>query len=120
MTSLSPSKSVIDALEAASGSGPVVMVNLLKFKRGGGSKAYARYAEAFEVLLKRAGGRFLYTGRVAEAVVGEEAWDAIALVEYPSRRVFAEVIRSADYAAIAAFREDGLERTLLYATDPRS
>ena len=115
----SPSQEMLAALAAAPVHGPVVMMNLLKFKRGGGSKDYGRYAQAFEVLLKRAGGRFLYTGRVAEHVVGDEEWDAIALVEYPSRRVFTEVIMSTDYAKIAPFRENGLEKTLLYATDPR-
>ena len=114
-----PSKDIIEALQKAPATGPVVMMNLLKFKRGGGSKTYGRYAEGFGILLTAAGGRFLYTGRIAERVVGQDDWDAIALVEYPSRQVFVDVMTSPDYAKIAPWREDGLEKTLLYATDPR-
>ena len=119
MTSFSPTKDVLDALASAPAKGPVIMLNLLKFKRGGGSKSYSGYAQAFEALLKEAGGRFVYMGRAAELIVGDETWDAVALVEYPSRQVFVDVVTSPAYAKIAALREDGLERTVLYATDPR-
>lgn len=95
------------------------MLNLLKFKRGGGSKAYAKYSNAFQQVLQRNGGRFLYLGRAAELLVGHEDWDAIALVEYPSRKVFLEITSSPEYIALAVHREEGLERTVLYATDPR-
>lgn len=120
MSSLSPSKPVIDAFAQALETGPVVMLNLLKFKRGGGSKDYAAYAKGFESLLQKAGGRFIYMGRAAERLVGHEDWDAVALVEYPSRKAFADVMNSPEYAKIAPLREHGLERTVLYATDPRS
>lgn len=119
MPNHAPDHDMLEALAKAPAAGPVVMMNLLKFKRGGGSKQYGRYAAAFEGLLTKAGGRFLYIGRVAEKIVGDEDWDGIALVEYPSRKVFAEVIGSPEYQAIAPWREDGLEKTLLYATDPR-
>lgn len=119
MSSLSPSDQTVAALQDHPSDAPVVMLNLLKFRRGGGSKAYGRYAEAFEQVLKAHGGRFLYRGRAAERLVGEEDWDAVALVEYPSRQVFAKIVSSPEYAAMAEFREDGLERTVLYATDPR-
>ena len=105
---------------AANPSGaPVVMLNLLKFKRGGGSKEYAKYASEFEKHLNAAGGRFLYLGRAAELLVGDEEWDAVALVEYPSRKVFLEVTGSPEVQALGTFREAGLEKTVLYVTDPR-
>ena len=120
MPTLELSLEQIAALAEAPKSGPVVMLNLLKFARGGGSKSYAQYAEAFERLLTKHGGRFVYRGRAAELLVGEESWDAVALVEYPSRLAFAELIGSHEYAAIAPLRKGGLERTVLYATDPRT
>ena len=119
MSSISPSRDAIAALAASSDHGPVVMLNLLKFKRGGGSRAYSKYSEAFQTVLERHGGRFLYLGRGAELLVGDESWDAVALVEYPSRQVFLEVISKPEYAELAKFREDGLERTVLMATTPR-
>ena len=119
MSSISPSGDAIAALAASSDHGPVVMLNLLKFKRGGGSRAYSKYSDAFQTVLERHGGRLLYLGRGAELLVGDESWDAVALVEYPSRQVFLEVISKPEYAEMAKFREDGLERTVLMATTPR-
>ena len=84
MLSLEPTREQLAAFAAAPSSGPVVMLNLLKFARGGGSKSYAQYADAFERLLTKIGGRFVYRGRAAELLVGDESWDAVALVEYPS------------------------------------
>ena len=119
MNTIHPTEAALQALASNPSSGPVVMLNLLKFKRGGGSRAYARYSDAFQEVLQRHGGRFLYLGRAAEMLVGHEDWDAVALVEYPSRKVFLEVIALPEYAAMARYREEGLERTVLYTTEPR-
>ena len=119
MSNIHPSKAGIRALAQNPSNNPVVMLNLLKFRRGGGSKAYAKYSNAFQQVLERNGGRFLYLGRAAELLVGNEDWDAVALVEYPSRKVFLEITSSPEFAAMALYRADGLERTVLYATDRR-
>ena len=98
--------------------GPFVMVNFLKFKPGGGSKEYGKYGAACAKLIVERGGRFLYNGRVAQKFVGDEDWHAVALVEYPSRKVFLELTTSPEYMEIHPHREDGLEKTLVYATTP--
>ncbi|MFN0119772.1 MAG: DUF1330 domain-containing protein [Blastocatellia bacterium] len=118
--SLKPTTEALAALAANPDNGPVVMLNLLKFKRGGGSKEYGQYSDAFQKLLLEHGGRFLFLGRATELLVGTEDWDAVALVEYPSRQVFLQLTSSPEYRAIAPLREQGLERTLLYATTPRA
>lgn len=120
MSNIHLSRDALKALASNPSQGQVVMLNLLKFKPGGGSKAYARYATAFEAVLVRHGGRFIYLGRAAEMLVGDDTWDAVALVEYPSRKVFAEIIKSPEYDALSKDRDEGLERTVLYATDPRA
>ena len=98
--------------------GPFVMVNFLKFKPGGGSKEYGKYGAAFAKLIAEHGGRFLYNGRVVQKFVGDDDWHAVALVEYPSRKVFLELTTSPEYMEIHPHREDGLEKTLVYATTP--
>ncbi len=98
--------------------GPFVMVNFLKFKSGGGSREYGKYGAAFAKLIAERGGRFIYNGRVAQKFVGDEDWHAVALVEYPSRKVFLELTTSPEYMEIHPHREDGLEKTLVYATTP--
>ena len=98
--------------------GPFVMVNFLKFKPGGGSREYGKYGSAFAKLIEKHGGRFIYNGRVAQKFVGDEDWHAVALVHYPSRKAFVELTTSPEYMAIHPHREDGLEKTLVYATTP--
>ena len=99
--------------------GPVVMLNLLKFKEGGGALEYATYGAVARKLIEEVGGRVLYSGRVDQLLVGEtEDWDAIALAEYPNRKAFLEMVSRSDYVQAAEHREAGLEQTVLMATTP--
>jgi uncharacterized protein (DUF1330 family) len=99
--------------------GPVVMVNLLKFKPRAtyddgeavsGAEAYGRYGAGFAPLLRAAGGRVIYSGAVRGLMIGQvdELWDAVAVVEYPSAEAFGAIIRSPEYQAISHHREAGL------------
>lgn len=99
-------------------SGPVVMLNLLAFESDGGRERYMEYAAAVAPLLERAGGRIVWTGLPAQALLGEESWDLVALVEYPSRGAFLEMIGSAEYQAIAHLRTEALTRGELHPMDP--
>lgn len=98
--------------------GPVVMLNLLKFKSEGGEEAYGRYASAVGKMVAELGGKVLYAGQAMELLTGEERWDAIAIIQYPSRKVFLKMISTPEYQAAHADREKGLERAVLYATKP--
>lgn len=97
---------------------PFAMINFLRFKPGGGSKEYGKYGAAFAKLLEAIGGKFVYRGRVVRRFVGEDDWHAVAVVHYPSRRSFYELTTSEAYMKIHEHREDGLEKTLVYATAP--
>lgn len=118
MSTIVPNPEALQTFVTSSDEGPVVMLNLLKFKPDGGAEAYGRYAEAVQKLVEKRGGRILYAGRAQELLVGEETWDSIVLVEYPSRKVFLDMVTSAEYQAVHGDREAGLERTVLYATKP--
>ena len=98
--------------------GPVVMLNLLDLKPGGGRERYAAYADAVAPLLERAGGRVLFAGEGNAALIGPSKWDLVALVEYPTRRAFVEMISSPEYQAIAHLRTEALERSELHPLDP--
>lgn len=118
MSDIRGEEAVREAFVAADPDGPFVMVNFLKFKPGGGSKDYGKYGTAFGQLIKAYGGEFLYNGRVAQRFVGDDDWHAVALVRYPSRKAFQELTSSEAYQKIHPFREEGLEKTLVYATVP--
>ena len=117
MHPLHPTPESFHAFASSPEQGPVVMLNLLKFKPGG-ERLYNRYGKNFARLAEPKGVKILYIGNAAEMMVGAETWDRVALVEYPSRQVFVDIIQSGDYAAIADDRLNALERTVLYATNP--
>lgn len=108
------------AFTARGDDGPVVMLNLLKFKPNGGAEMYARYGVSVGPMVAALGGRSIFTGTPAELLIGGQEWDSIALVEYPSRRAFIEMVTSPEYRAVEHLRADSLERSVLYALDPRT
>ncbi len=97
---------------------PVVMLNLLKLNPQGGAAAYSRYTKEAGVFVEKVGGKVLYLGKANELLNGTETWDFVMLVQYPSRKVFLQMINDPDYLKVHENRERGLERAVLYATDP--
>ncbi|MBX9600795.1 MAG: DUF1330 domain-containing protein [Bryobacteraceae bacterium] len=94
----------------------VVMLNLLKFRHGG-EELYRRYAANFRKLTADKGVTLLYAGRAEQLLIGDiGAWDLIALVRYPSRKRFLEIVQSAEYQKITADRTNALERAVLYSS----
>jgi uncharacterized protein (DUF1330 family) len=115
---IDPTPAQLQRLASATDSEPIVMVNLLRFRdRAAGDdagvsgfEAYARYAAAVAPLLERVGGRLLSAAACEESVIGpdESEWDLVALVEYPSRAAFLEMVTSPEYGEIAGHRADAL------------
>jgi uncharacterized protein (DUF1330 family) len=108
----------LEAFVARRAEGPVRMLNLLKFRADGGAESYLEYGAAVAPLLDKVGGAIVYAGSPAELLIGDHDWDLIALVEYPTRQAFLDMVGSPEYQAIEHFRHDALERSVLYATDP--
>ena len=113
------------------GDGPIVMVNLLKFRaralyRDGrasdlsGRDAYMLYGRAVAPLVGKHGGAVLYAGDVSFLMLGrvEPLWDEVALAWYPSRKALLEMSMSAEWMAIAVHRDAGLEGQLNIETTP--
>jgi uncharacterized protein (DUF1330 family) len=114
-SSVIPTDEALRALASNPDEGKVVMLNLLKFKGKEGTKSYDRYVENVSKILEERGARVIYGGKATELVVGNETWDAILLVEYPSRKVFVEMVNNPEYLKVQVDREQGLVRTVLYA-----
>ncbi len=47
-------------------------------------------------------------GRAGVTVIGDEEWDVILLVRYPTRRQFVDMVNDPDYQAIAPIRSAAL------------
>jgi uncharacterized protein (DUF1330 family) len=97
---------------------PVVMLNLLKFKKEGGREAYFRYIKESGPFAEKIGAKVLYIGKPNELLYGEEKWDLLLLIHYPSRKAFLEMINNPGYLKAHEWREEGTERAVLYATEP--
>jgi uncharacterized protein (DUF1330 family) len=97
--------------------GPVFMLNLLDFKPGGGRERYGEYAEAVAPLLEKAGGRLLFAAEAAAPLIGPSKWDLVALVEYPTRRAFLDMVTSQEYLEVAHLRTEALDRSELHPLD---
>ncbi|MCE0764142.1 DUF1330 domain-containing protein [Pseudonocardia kujensis] len=112
----------LDALLAEDPSGPVVMLNLLRFRPDGGRESYRRYAQYLNEtgISARYQTDVLYAGTGERALVAEDgqAWDMVLLVRYPSRQHFADMIRDPEYQAGSHYRTDALIESVLQPTVP--
>jgi uncharacterized protein (DUF1330 family) len=113
-------------LESLPDDGPVVMVNLVRFRErsldgeGSGWDAYVRYSQADLPLLKRVGGTILWAGHVQGAAVGdlgEGRWDWVVVVSYPSRAAFLSMMTSPEYQLANVDRENGVEDHVILAAN---
>ena len=93
------------------------MLNLLKFKPNGAAD-YARYAKEAGPAVAKVGGKVLYMGKANELLNGDEVWDYVLLIQYPSRKAFLQMINDPEYTKFHEYRLQACERAVLYATDP--
>jgi uncharacterized protein (DUF1330 family) len=124
---ITPNREQFAALMTAPDEGPVVMLNLLKFKSTAtsgdatGGQEYRRYGDAAVEMIEARGGKVLWTGRADQILIGdpEADWDAVLLVQYPSRAAFVEMVTTPEYDKAHQHREAGLERTIVIACTPQ-
>lgn len=110
---------------------PIAMLNLLKFRDRAvyedgracdltGVEAYQLYTSAFARIMGPRGARTLYSGEVRGALIGQgdDLWDAVAIIEYPSTQVMLDMLRDEDYQEAQQHRAAGLEGQLLIECGP--
>jgi uncharacterized protein (DUF1330 family) len=102
--------------------GPVVILNMLKFKADAGdgrtgAEAYAAYGSAVTEIVQAYGGELVWSGRPEAVLSGDAAggWDAVVLMRYPSAEALARMSDSPEYKAVHHDRVAGLERTTVIA-----
>ena len=125
MSQIAPRAEQMQELLQGPADTPVVMVNLLRFKKeatepdegSSGAEAYARYGAQIIQWVTSQGGRVIWSGRVDSLVIGdtEERFDMIALVEYPSRQEFRRIAGDPRVAEYSVHRTAGLEMQWLIA-----
>ncbi|WP_439547235.1 DUF1330 domain-containing protein [Sandarakinorhabdus sp.] len=128
-----PRPEVVAAFFSDADHGPMVMVNLLKFKDKAtypdgrdpelsGRDAYNRYGEAVVACLAAVGGHVVYHGPVTGMLLGQvdEQWDAVALAWYPSPQAMLQMVALPEYQAIEIHRYAGLAGQLNIRTKPQA
>lgn len=111
--------------------GPMVMVNLLKFRDVAdypdgrdagmsGRDAYMIYGGAVQQCLALVGGRAVFSGDVTGILLGqvEELWDMVALAYYPSPAAMMAMVALPEYQGIEIHRFAGLQGQLNIRTTP--
>jgi uncharacterized protein (DUF1330 family) len=101
---------------------PVVMLNLLRYHPDGGRELYQQYAMATAPHLARVGGQLLYAGDCDLKLVAPDGhrWDTVAVVRYPTRQAFLDMIADPEYIEISKIRSQALSAAVLEATVPLS
>ena len=124
---ITPNRQQFTELASAPDEGPVVMLNMLKFKpradgdaAASGADEYRRYGDAAIRMVEARGGKVLWAGKADQILIGdpEEDWDQVILVQYPSRAAFIDMVTQPEYEKAHEHRESGLERTILVACTP--
>lgn len=128
---IDPTADQVRALRDHGPEGPIVMVNLLKFRDRAaypagtpdadvsGREAYGRYEHAFVVTVGAvSAAEVIYAGPVGQVFIGdpraaEADWDMVLIVRYPSRQHFLRMMAEPSYRDALVHRYAGLERTVL-------
>lgn len=129
--SIDPTRDQVRNLRDHGRDGPVVMMNLLKFRKTAnyspdsgmascsGKAAYDRYQHAFTVAVGAISqAEVLYDGPCEQVFIGQAGtdatnWDKLLLVRYPSRQHFLAMMADDSYRDALVHRYAGLERTVL-------
>lgn len=106
-------------------SGPIGVVNFIKFRREAiyeadaadkpctGAEAFMRYGAKSAPRIAAAGGTMTFAGRFERTIIGaDEDWDALIVANYPNRKSFLQLFHDPEYrdafrhrrAAVARYR----------------
>lgn len=129
LNTVMPTPDQLTALAENGPEGAIVMVNLLRYRARAaygtdvdeakenvsGKAAYQRYGATAIRCVMETGGQIVWGGQQELVVIGggEDQWDEVVCVRYPSRAAFLEMIERPDYRAALYHRDAGLEHTAL-------
>lgn len=97
--------------------GPVTVLNLLRYKPGGGRERHLKYVEHFRREAAPSGAEVLCVGDGSSAPVAEpgQSWDDVVRVRYRSRQAFRDMVRDPAYGTGTHLRTESFERAVLQA-----
>lgn len=137
MSHVHPTQETGAAFVARSIEGPVVMLNLLRFRDVAdysetpelapdaeitGVQAYRRYMAHTQPYLEQAGGEVLLSAEGGAPLIGpmDERWDLVLLVRYPDSQTFLSFAGDEEYLAGLGHRTAAIEDSRLFPLAPRA
>lgn len=121
------------AADAQTKSGPIHMINLVRFKDQAeyeddaqpdsgpisGADAYALYGQLAGPFVQAVGGSTAWASPKSTVLIGpaDESWDAVFAVRYPNRSAFLEMVTDPRYQAVAHHRTAAVADSRLILTD---
>ena len=131
MSYVEPTGAQIERFVNEGPDGPIVMLNLLKFrdraeyKDGSGepgrtgAEAYGVYSETAVKKVEGVGGGIFFGSPAHAPVIGPDGeWDMVALVRYPSRQAFITMVSDPEYQACAHHRTAAIADSRLIPMSP--
>jgi len=113
-TYLNGTKAQMEAFMQLPLEGPLMMLNLLKFKKDGGEAQYKTYMQAAQPFLAKAKGKVVFYGIPQATLIGPAAgneWDKVLIVQYDTKEQFLKMGGDPDYPI--ALRNAALEDSRL-------
>jgi len=121
-----PKPEQFQELLAKAPDGPLIMLNLLKFKDKAeyedgretaisGAEAYGLYVAEMTKLIEADGGRMIFSALANVLVIGDGdlEWDVVGIAEYATLKSFQTITATPKYQEISAHRTAGLAHQLL-------
>ena len=107
----------IAGLAGADGDGPVVMLNLNRYRD---REAYLRYGEVALAVLERVGGHILWQADCRQTVIGDDSdrYDEAIAVWYPTVAAFMALATAPEILEARKIRDAALERAALICCYP--
>jgi len=111
-----PTKEAFAAFRANDRTGPIHMLNLVRFRDKAtypdgrdatGAQAYAAYGRDSYPVFSRLGGRIVWRGKFELILIGpcDEKWDECFVAEYPSVAAFVAMLRDPGYREAVKHRQ---------------
>ena len=104
----------LDAIAGGAEDRPIVMLNLNRYRD---REAYARYGAVAAAVLERLGGAVLWHAGVNGVVVGNDTYDDVIAVWYPSAAAFLALATDPEILAAREDRLAGLKKAALLRCD---
>jgi hypothetical protein len=119
---LTPDLAYCEKIRSEVGEGPIITLNLVRFRRDGGREKFDDYARISGPLLEKARADLLFLGNAGPLVAGragDEEWDLVAVVRFANIDRFLAMITDPTYQIEGRrLREESLERVIWLVTFP--